>query len=388
MTEKVKLTESVVRAATLQKYDRDELPDDKVPGLILRLRESGSKTYIVRASVNGVRRSKTLGNPDKGMTLADARQRAREELGNGLRRDEKPEAAPTLTEMMATWERSDQPKHKKQYVSDFRRHWERHIAPTFGDLDIRKIDKTDVREWFHSLEADGVSKVSANRIHSTIQKLFTLAIETRHINFNPAAGIKKHVEDPRKRVFTMEEIALVLEGLHVEESASPIGSNILRCGLMISARISEILNMRHDHFDFDRMVWQVPPSMRKTKNAITAPLTPHFAAFIQSRPRWSDTYVFPAPKNPDAPARYEVVRDVWHKVRPDTDAKIHDFRRTIATSALQSGMSIIGIQDMLGHKNFSTTAKSYLHPASQEVEIMTAHHERFLEGIFGPGDEA
>jgi integrase len=384
----MKLTETIVRAATLEKYGRDELPDDKVPGLILRLRKSGTKTYIVRASINGERKSKTLGSPDKGMTLTDARERAQKELVNGLAREEKPEAAPTLTDMMETWEKSDQPNHKKQYVSDFRRHWRKHIAPTFGDVDIRTIDKTDVREWFYSLEADGVSKVSANRIHSTIQKLFTLAIETKHINFNPAAGLKKHVEDPRERVFTIEEINLVLDALHAEESASPIGSNILRCGLMISARISEILNMKHAHFDFNRMVWQVPPSMRKTKNAITAPLTPHFASFIRSRPQWSDTYVFPSPKNPEAPARYEIARDVWHKVRPDTDAKIHDFRRTIATSALSAGMNVIGIQSMLGHKNFSTTAKSYLHPASQEAEIMTAYHEQFMAGIFGPGDEA
>jgi hypothetical protein len=41
-----------------------------------------------------------------------------------------------------------------------------------------------------------------------------------------------------------------------------------------------------------------------------------------------------------------------------------------------------------GHKNFATTAKSYLHPENKEAEIMTAYHETILKGLFGKGDEA
>lgn len=385
MSDKIRLTETVVRAATIEKYGRYELPDDRVPGLILRLRDSGSKAYIVRASIDGARRSKTLGSPDKGMTLADARKRAQRELAGGLTAPQTPKAAPTLAEMMELWEETEAPRHGRQYRLDTRRYWRKYIEPTFASRDLREIDPTDVRAWFNKLEA---SDTTANRAHAALQKLFTLAIEKRHIAFNPAANLKRHVEDPRRRVFTSNEISGVLDALHAYESDHPIAANAIRCALMVSARIGEIRNMRHDQFDFARGIWQVPASMRKTRNESVAPISAHFAKFIQSRPQWSDTYVFPSPKDPEKPASYELIRDLWHKVRPDTDAKIHDFRRTIATHALQAGMNLVGIQGMLGHKSITTTARSYLHPDAQQADVMTAYHERLLEGVFGPGDEA
>ncbi len=381
----MKLTETIVRAATLEKHKIPELPDSTVKGLILRLRKSGSKTYIVRASINGKRTSKTLGSPDKGMTLARARELAIKALAAGLKKEEKPTAAPTLTDMMAQWEKSEAARHGEQYRRDTRRYWKKFIEPAFGTTDLRSIDRPDVREWFVNLEA---SKTTANRAHSTIQKLFTLAVEKRHINYNPAANIKKNVEDPRTRVFTMSEVSVVLDALHAHESSSPIAANAIRCALMISARIGEIQQLRRDQFDFDQGVWHLPASMRKTKNEVVMPLTGHFKEFIRTRPRWSDTYVFPAPKDPKKPIRYEVIRDLWHKVRPDENARIHDFRRTIATNALSAGMNIIDIQRMLGHKNFSTTAKSYVQSNSDEESIMSEYHSAISAGIFGPGDEA
>ncbi|KZY44791.1 hypothetical protein A3731_10320 [Roseovarius sp. HI0049] len=381
----MRLTESIVRAATREKYGKSEIPDDTVPGLILRLRDSGSKKFIVRSSIDGDRKSVTLGSPDKGMTLADARKRAMEELANGLQPRVKPQAPPTLTDMMEQWEKSEAPRHGEQYRRDTRRYWKKFIQPAFGENDLRQIDRPDVREWFLNLDA---SETTANRAHSAIQKLFTLAVEKRHINYNPAANMKKHVEDARTRVFTIDEVTDVLDAIHAHEADRPIAANALRCALMISARIGEVQKLKHAQFDFEQGVWHLPASMRKTKNEVVAPLSPHFAEFIKSRPRWSETFVFPSPKDPEKPVRYEVIRDLWHLVRPDTDAHIHDFRRTIATNALSAGMNIIGIQKMLGHKNFATTAKSYLHPETGERDIMQKYHDTISAGIFGPGDEA
>ncbi|UWQ57280.1 tyrosine-type recombinase/integrase [Leisingera caerulea] len=381
--DRVKLNETMVRNMTREDWGREYVADSAQVGLFLRVRESGHKTYVVRKRVPGSKRriSEKIGSPMEGMTLVQARKRAAEVLYGGAERVREQ----SLDDMYEVWKvDTNLPKDRAdwtQYQKDCVRYFEKSIRPYFKLKPVTDIDQYDAQAFYNKLDHSKVH--TANRTKAMLSKLLTIAVTKGLISVNPCSAVKTLPEEERTRVYHDAEQFSIWDAIDAVEGKSPISAvNALRCVMLMPMRDGEILKMRWDQFDFEQGFWYLPKSMRKGNIGQTAPLTGAFNEFMRSLPRLSDEWVFPAPKDNTKPLEYSVLRRVWLKVRPDKNSKMHDFRRTIATDSVRYLRGdLMAASQMLGHKDFRTTQKSYVHLTQERpVSALEEHQRRFLKG--------
>lgn len=379
---RIKLTETLVRNMTREDAGREYVPDSMQAGLFLRIRESGHKTYYVRKRVPGSKRriSEKIGAPFEGMTLAQARQKAAKVIYGGEERVKEQ----SLDDMFEVWKVDaglpKDPKDRTQYQKDCVRYFENSIRTHFKLKPVTAIDQYEVKAWFNKQDRSKVHTV--NRARSMLSKLLTIAMTKGLIRMNPVSAVKPLPEEARTRVFNQGEQYDVWAAIDSIEGKSPTSAvNALRCVMLMPMRDGEILQMRWDQFDFDQGFWYLPKSMRKGNVGQTAPLTGEFAAFIQGLPKTSEEWVFPAPKDNTKSLEYSVLRRAWEKVKPTPDSRMHDFRRTIATDAVRALRGdLVAVGQMLGHTDFRTTQKSYLHlTQDRPVAALETHQRKFMK---------
>ncbi len=262
-------------------------------GLTFTLSAAGTATWILRFRIGGGRRKElTLGNyPD--LSLAKARQMAREHRVS-VDKGEDPAAKKKVEKMHSkmAWtvrELIDDYKQKKLVTPNlaegtiYYRKWdlEKVVLPKLGSLEVRHVTPAKI---VHVLESAKRSWTISKRILTSCKLLFTHACGKRLIDSNPAAGIDLVAlmgERPpiRKRVMLNEEelrtLLADIDDIGVENALA------FRILLATCVRSVELAKARWEHIDFDRATWWVPEDSVKTRKGFLVPLTPTVVSWFK-----------------------------------------------------------------------------------------------------------
>lgn len=251
-------------------------------GLMLDVRPTGSKTWVVRLQSGGKRRDYGLGSL-KDVTLAEAREKAREYrklLRSGTdpleaKRNAKP-TVPTFRvaatqvhgEHKAGWRNS---KHGAQWLSTL----QTYVFPLFGDLPVDKVETGDVRDalaeiWLTKPE-------TARRVRQRIgtvldfahgkgwrQHPFSMSVVNRALP-------KQAKQTGRFEAMPYTDVPAFLERLR--EKAS-MGRLALELAVLTAARSGEVRGARWGEFDLEAGIWTVPADRMKAKKEHKVPLSP------------------------------------------------------------------------------------------------------------------
>ena len=122
----------------------------------------------------------------------------------------------------------------------------KHLKKFFGDnKNIREISKQDARDFQKYLFEKRLDPVSINKYISQVQKLFSILVEDRILQFNDF-NIKNLEEDnDKKDMFSNEDIQLILSKLTGDYKT------LFQIGIYTGMRITEILDIKIKHIDED-----------------------------------------------------------------------------------------------------------------------------------------
>lgn len=255
-------------------------------GLTFTLSASGTATWVLRYSVPGGRRRElTVGNyPD--VSLAKARQVAREERA-AIDRGEDPANHKKVVKMESKMSWTVRAliadfKEKKLGPDDlaegtiYYRKWdlENVILPKLGSM---RVDKVSPAHIVHVIESAGRSWTVSKRILTSCKQLFAHACGKKLIYSNPALGIDiTALMGPRppvrKRVMLSEdELRILLKDIEDIGFENALAFRIL---LATCVRSVELSKARWEHVDLDKGDWWVPDTVVKTRAGFLVPLTP------------------------------------------------------------------------------------------------------------------
>ncbi len=377
---KVKLTVQGVKALPIPDEGRVNYFDEVEPGLVLRVASSGTKSYSVMWRKGGKRPRVTLGitddSPKRGpnantprLSLAEAREEAKRLLGNvRLGKDPaeaKRERAEAITfaklarEYVARWAyRRKSPKGAREDELRI----DRVLIPRWGHFKAADIRKRDVVELLDEY-ADAGKVYARNRMQSLVSKVYNFGIRRDAVQTNPAQGIDREPEEPRKRVLTDYELKVLLP-LFEEEGLAGLGFRFL---LLTGQRPSEVFGMRWS--EVDRDTWLLPKARTKNKRSKyapdfhTVPLSQQaFEVLRELKAHRDDSgFVFPSATRKDMPfTNYsKAYRRVKKEAKLGENWRVYDFKSTMLTGLERLGAPGPVVSAVAGHLPTNVTRQHY-----------------------------
>jgi len=253
-------------------------------GLILIVKPSGSRSWVLRMQVDGKRRDFGLG-PARSVSLAEAREKAAETrklYKSGIdpvrakeqalmARDSLPtfsEAARTVfEEHKSSWRNK---KHIVQWISSL----ENYAFPFIGEVPINEIDSPAIRNllipiWLAKPE-------TARRVRQRVGTVLDWAHANGYRNAEaPMRSVGKGLPRQPKRdnhfkSMPYVDIAAFMSKLDERES---IGRFALKFLILTAARSGEVRGAVWEEIDMNEALWTVPANRMKAGKSHIVPLT-------------------------------------------------------------------------------------------------------------------
>ncbi len=367
--------------------------DATVKGLGVRIFPSGAKAYVLSYRVDARKRLATLARCSE-ISLREARERAGRELAairdgepDPLRRRNEAAAAPTMNDgldrffgeyvprRIADGRMSDRTRY------DYEKQANRTIRPALGDMKIAAVTRHDVER--------AVAKrgpVQRSRTLALLSRLFNLfeTWELRPQHTNPCRGIEKAREEPRDRVLAPSEIEVLSSALASSDELFAVAA--IRFLTLTGWRSGEALALRWENVNFETGEALLPSTKAGRQ---TRPLGAAVLAMLADLPRVNENpYVFAGARG--VAIGYRKVRIVFAEACEAAglaDVRLHDLRRSVATTAAAAGLPVFLLRDLLGHKS-ATMANRYARRAGSALqEAVDASSDRMAAMMAGKGGE-
>jgi len=308
-------------------------------GLLLIVRPSGARSWILRYQVAGRRRDFGLG-PWPEVSLAEARERAltvrrltkagRDPIAERGHRQGQGMTFSTAAEALIKAKRPGwrNAKHEAQWRSTLKTYG----YPKLGSLYVQAVDTAAVLDVLRPIWTTKTE--TASRVRQRIEAVldYATAIKARtgdnparwrghldHLLARPSAvhKVKHHAAlDWRQAPEFMAELA----------KRSGIDARALAFTVLTAARSGEVRGMRWGELDLEDAVWTVPASRIKAGREHRVPLQPQAVALL-AKPGKSEELVFPSPVKTGKPLSDAALAAVVERMGYDK-ITVHGFRST------------------------------------------------------------
>jgi integrase len=386
------LTEPFVR--NQPPTDKDQVfPDAQMPGLKLRIRPSGHRSFVLRARLNPSASSAV--NLDLGtvgeISLRDARTKAREwiaQIKQGIdpRAVIKAERANTVSAAVELYLKRHVAGKRK--AKDTAREIQNEIVSRWGSRPLTSIRRADIIAMTSEI-VDRGARSQARNILTHAKTLFAWAVENDLLAASPAAHVSSlrliGAKVPRQRVLTDDELRALWSA--ADGLGYPLGP-FLKMLLLTGQRRSEVARVRWREFDLTSTskLWTIPAERYKSAVTHIVPLSPAMVQLLEQLPRWTaDDYLF------SNDGRTPITLSGVTKAKIDAVVgaiphwTIHDLRRTCRTR-----LSGLGVPDhiaelTIGHSRKGLARVYDLHRYEAEMRhALEAWAARLAAIVAGP----
>jgi integrase len=275
-------------------------PVGTIPGLRLRVKPTGAKSWVLRTTVGARRAELGLGGYP-GVTLAQAFERARDAL-DSIRKGIDPAAERRSNRETIEWTFK---KTSLAYIADNRagwknpkhaQQWENTLAtyayPVFGDKHVRDVNKGDVLACIRPIWT--TKNETADRLRNRIELVLKYAVRSdlRPEGPNPASWrecVEGVLPPPSKVAKVEHHAALAIDDMHAFmqrlHAAEGMGARALEFAILTAARSGEVRGATWQEFDLQAAVWSIPKGRMKSDRPHRVPLSDKALELLEALPR-------------------------------------------------------------------------------------------------------
>jgi integrase len=335
------LSDATVRSLPFIDGQRD-YPDDLVRGLSILIGKR-TKTFMLLTRANGIRKRQKLGTYPDELSLARARELARDILAK-TRLSKIEIDRTTLGDAFELYQKTHlarlRPGTREEQTRLIRRHFLRLAERNLDDIKSRHVAPL----------IDAIPKQAEQRSAFVAASIFfNWCAKRGYIEVSPIARLDApRKAEPRSRVLTETELVAVWRSLPNSDYGT-----IVRLLILTAQRANQWAAARSEYLDGDTITW--PSSAMKAARSHTLLLTPQVRALIPSRngllfPSMADTPFSDWHRNKQRLNRASGVKDWVH----------HDLRRVWATIAAEKlDVQPHIIDAVLAHQSGTAVSRIY-----------------------------
>jgi integrase len=334
---------------------RKEIPDARMPGLYLVLQPSGTRSWAVRYRSGGRPRKHTLGSYP-AIDLKTARDLASKALraaaeGRDPGREKANDRAAGLDTVEAITgqfiKRHCSSKNRPSTATGTERLLRQYVLPRWGARLARDITRRDVIDLLDDI-VDAGKPIAANRVLAAARKMFNWCVERDILQATPFAGVKPPTdEQSRDRVLEDSELRAVW--MAADQVGGPFGA-LVKLLVLTGQRRDEVARMQWSEINLETRLWLLPPERVKNNLAHEIPLSAPAIAVLEALPRIGDRFVLTT--SGEAPSsNYAKNKRRLDALLPSDMLpwRLHDVRRSVASSMARLGVSLPVVEKCLNH---------------------------------------
>ena len=339
-------------------------------GLYLRVAPGGSKSWMLRLTIDGRRRDIGLGGYPavslaKARQFADAHRLAVAEGRNPLA-EKRRAKMPTFAEAAVKVHEANLPrwkngKHTAQWLSTL----ERYAFPTIGKMPLDRIERRDVLGILTSIWT--AKPETARRVRQRIRTVLRWGQAHEFVEHNAAGeGIDGALPAMRRvrahfRALPYTEIPAALDTVDASP-ASMAAKLCLRFLILTAARSGETRGALWSEIDLDAREWRIPANRMKAGVEHRIPLSDAAVAVLeQARPlSGGEGLIFPSPMKPGQPMSDMTLTKVLRSTGLAQYATVHGFRTCFRTWASERTSAARAVMELsLAHAVGSSVEQAY-----------------------------
>ncbi|MDR2252062.1 MAG: tyrosine recombinase [Endomicrobium sp.] len=240
------------------------------------------------------------------------------------------------------------------------------------ELLLSNASKYDVRVFFEEISNKKLSKATLSRKFTTLRTFYKFLIINKVIKQVPMQSMSRIKKDKKMPLFLTEtemQKLLSLENVKLRDRA--IIEFLYSCGL----RIEELMSLNIKNVDFiSNTVTVVGKGSKERIVPIGNKCIEAILNYIKERREAGFPYDINSPMflndratRMDQRTARRIVHRLFIKADILKEASPHTLRHTFATHILDRGCDIRSVQEMLGHKNLSTT-QIYTHVTIESLK--------------------
>lgn len=288
-----------------------------VPGLLLVVKETGAKSWMLRTVAGNKRRNIGLGGYPE-VSLAEARGKAREikrQIQQGIdpvaerqarRRAliEEQSRKMTFSEAARLCHEKKRPEYRKEkYAQDWISSVNRYAIPVIGDMTVDEIELPHILKVLEPIWRERTE--TATRLRQRLEHILNWATVSGYRTGENPARWKGHLDAvlPRPSKFHQEahlpalpwtEIGGFLKDLRMREG---MAARALEFLILTAVRSGEIRLATWDEIDLEKRTWTIPAERTKMQQDHVVPLSGDAMKILCALPRLAgSTHIFPAPR--------------------------------------------------------------------------------------------
>jgi integrase len=270
----------------------------------------------------------------------------------------------SFSEIADEWWEEAEPKLALQSIRSYKLAMSRAVT-FFGDTPSKNITAKDIQKYLTALAKQGYSQKVVSNHRMVVNRILDYAVMEGDIELNPCASVKTPTDLPKS----------------TREAASRSDEQIIKdnvdlwlfpfVALMTGMRKGEILALKWKDIDFEKNYIYVTKSVAhdgdkpvvktpKTEagNRIVPLLLPLRNELIKHIGKPDEYIISDDGKTPLSNRRFISIFDNYRKATGIT-ATAHQLRHSFATIAFEADLDPKSVQEILGHKQLSTTMDIY-----------------------------
>jgi integrase len=281
-----------------------------------------------------------------------------------------------------------QPTVKERTYEKYRRVIQRHILPTLGERKMEEITSVGLQKFVTDLSAEGYAPNTVKGVIEVLNGSLKRAALCKVITNSPAENIvRPRTKEKAVECFTPNEQRSIEKYIVDRRKVKLYG--ILLC-LYTGLRVGELMALKWGDIDLKKNILYVkrschdghaggkykkieePPKTENSKRIIPIPrsLLPRLTEWKE---RTDSEYLISNGTSDVSVRSYQRTFTLLLRHLRIAHKGFHSLRHTFATRALECGMDVKTLSELLGHKNPSVTLERYAHSLIDHKREMMDH---------------
>lgn len=257
--------------------------------------------------------------------------------------------------------------HKKPSTIERNYQFTEHLRPYVSDLPLSKITLIVAEDYKRDRKKQGASNATINRERGFLKAVLNKAVRWGLLEKNPLQHLEQLPESHKfNRYLTADVTRALIEAC--EPHLKPMIVTAIHTGL----RWGNVRYLKWKEVDIVNSIINLESSKN---DELTYPLPEPVRNEIVKIGRHGGQYIF---INPETGKPWENLRKAFSRAKAqvgiEENFRFHDLRHSFASNLIMGGSDLKTVQELLGHRNISTTLR-YAH-------LSMTHKKKIVDNLF------